>query len=72
MAQDAAAAVMAPPRALSLQLVVASALLRACSPQLMAQMAWAFNEPAEFPGFTLTSVLASCAFHRTEAQTAWL
>jgi hypothetical protein len=70
VAQDAAAAVMAPPRALSLQLVVASALLRACSPQLMAQMAWAFNEPAEFPGFTLTSVsprMCSCTSARFTA-----
>ena len=34
--------------------LAACVLLQPCSPQLMAQMGWAFNEPFEFPGFTLT------------------
>ena len=39
---------------LLLRATVLSALFRASVPQLMAQMAWAFNDPARFPGFTLT------------------
>ena len=37
-----------------LRVAVLAAALRAASPQLMAQMGWSFNEPAEYPGFTLT------------------